>query len=232
MPRQKATPLRLALATAATLALLPLTPPLNSPLGPSQIAKAHTVEIEGDVGATLHIEPNDTPRAGEESLSWFALTRKGGETIPLSACDCQLSIYSQPKSDTALLTPSLNPVDAEGYQDIPGARFAFPNVGAYTLTLSGTPKQPEDFTPFELNFDVTVAAGQSAPAQPSEDSSELPTETTTPAESDISVIADGEITEPVVEQRFPKSLLFGLLGLGTAVVLGSAIFFSHNKQKT
>lgn len=45
-------------------------------------ASAHKVKTTADVGATLHIEPNDTPRAGEVTRAWFALTRKGGKVIP------------------------------------------------------------------------------------------------------------------------------------------------------
>ena len=60
---------------------------------------AHQVEVSKDVGATIHIEPNDTPRAGKSNLAWFALTRKGGKIIPLAQCKCELEVYSQqPKS--------------------------------------------------------------------------------------------------------------------------------------
>ena len=38
-------------------------------------AKAHQVKVADDVGATLHIEPNDTPRAKEASQAWFASSR-------------------------------------------------------------------------------------------------------------------------------------------------------------
>ncbi|NJL42274.1 MAG: hypothetical protein HC935_00390 [Pseudanabaena sp. SU_2_4] len=54
-------------------------------------AYAHQVEISSDVGATLHIEPDDKPKAGQPTQVWFALTTKGGQVIPLSACDCQLN---------------------------------------------------------------------------------------------------------------------------------------------
>lgn len=125
-------------------------------------AQAHQVEIVDDVGATLHVEPNDTPKAGEEVLAWFALTKKGGRTIPLSDCDCELTVTAQ-ADDSALLTPSFSAVDAEGYTDIPGARFTFPAVGAYTLLLKGSPAGNGDFTPFELDFELTVAAGVRSP---------------------------------------------------------------------
>lgn len=132
----------------------------------STTARAHEVEIEGDVGATLHIEPNDVPKAGESVLAWFALTRPGGETIPLANCDCTLAVYAQTKDrpyedQTPALTPDLLAVDAEGYQDIPGARLTFPSVGTYTLVISGKPKQEEDFAPFTLAFEKTIASASS-----------------------------------------------------------------------
>lgn len=125
---------------------------------------AHKIEVSGDVGGTVHIEPNDNPRAGTPSLAWFALTRQGGELIPLEDCTCQLSVYAQPRqaADTPLEQPSLEPVSVEGYRNIPGADITFPQVGAYELVLQGEPKTPNAFQPFELTFAVTVAVGQTA----------------------------------------------------------------------
>ena len=124
-----------------------------------QMAIAHQVEISGSVGGTIHIEPNDTPRAGEENLTWFALTKRGGQTIPLSACDCSLAIYTQPyrEGDEAIATPDLRAVSAEGYNGIPGADITFPTAGAYELILTGNPATSGAFPPFELTFSVTVA---------------------------------------------------------------------------
>jgi len=124
-------------------------------------ASAHKIETAEDVGATLHIEPSDTPRAGETALTWFALTRKGGKIIPLNECDCELAVYSEPRETAAapLAKPNLEPVSAERYQDIPGANITFPKPGAYQLELSGKPANDDSFKPFELKFDVTVATG-------------------------------------------------------------------------
>jgi len=121
----------------------------------------HKVQVSADVGATLHIEPNDNPRAGEPTQAWFALTRKGGQPIPLAQCNCQLAVYAEPHTpgEPALLEPSLQPITAERFQGIPGAEITFPKPGIYELQLNGTPAKGSSFKPFELKFQVTVAAG-------------------------------------------------------------------------
>lgn len=126
-------------------------------------ATAHQVQIDQQVGGTTHIEPNDNPRAGEPSLIWFALTRKGGELIPLKQCQCELAVYKKPNTKSASLQkPALKAVTAEGYQGIPGADITFPQVGTYELVLKGKPISTGNFQPFELKFTITVAAGQNA----------------------------------------------------------------------
>ena len=117
-------------------------------------------------------------------LAWFALTRRGGETIPLSSCECTVAIYAQSDSDNPVATPSLQAVDSEGYQGIPGATFTFPDVGAYTLIISGSPKAAQDFSPFELSFNVIVAARASASnASDASETSETSETNETPAET-------------------------------------------------
>jgi len=128
---------------------------------------AHKVEVAGDVGGTLHIEPNDNPRAGEPSQAWFALTRRGGRVIPLSQCNCQLAVYAEPYAagEPPLLEPQLEPVAAERYQGIPGAEVVFPKPGIYQLQLNGKPVSGGRFKPFEFKFEVTVAGGSTQNAQ-------------------------------------------------------------------
>lgn len=184
-------------------------------------ALAHQVEIQADVGATLHIEPSDTPKAGENVLAWFALTRKGGQTIPLEDCDCTLTVMMR-SPQAAPLEPALKAVEAEGYQGIPGATFTFPEVGAYTLTIQGTPKQANDFTPFELDFDVTVAAGQAVPPSLEEEDADAPAPTNPPAEPAVAPKAQSANTSQ------------GLwIGIGSVVLLGiAATLLLRSQQKS
>ncbi len=134
-------------------------------------ATAHKVETTADVGGTLHIEPNDNPRAGESSQTWFALTRKGGKVIPLVQCNCQLAVYAEPHTpgEPALLEPALKPVNAEIYQGIPGADITFPKPGIYQLQLTGKPTNGANFKPFAFTFEVTVATGNTVDTKNTQD---------------------------------------------------------------
>ncbi len=137
-------------------------------------AIAHQVEIHNDVGATIHLEPNDTPLAGAPSLVWFALTQRGGSIITLAECDCTLTVYDA--THQVIATPALTPTTAEGFQNIPSATVTFPKVGNYELVLTGTPLANADFAPFELRYTVVVAgqakgsANMSATDRPSQPS--------------------------------------------------------------
>jgi hypothetical protein len=122
------------------------------------LAKAHTVHLNRDVAATFHIEPNHNPKAGQPSQAWFALTRKGGELIPLAECDCRLAIYTEPRQPNAkpILEPALTPITAEQFKGIPAAEIVFPQAGAYILEIRGSAKLPGGFNPFVLSYPVVV----------------------------------------------------------------------------
>lgn len=121
-------------------------------------AIAHNVQVEQDVAVTFHIEPDHSPRAGEPAQAWFALTRRGGESIPLSECDCSLAVYANPRTPDAqpLLNPNLKAINAEQYSEIPGATLIFPQDGAYELEISGSPRDGSSFEPFSFTYTVNV----------------------------------------------------------------------------
>lgn len=122
---------------------------------------AHTVKVSGDVGGLLHIEPYDNPVAGKPALAWIALTKRGGQLIPLAQCNCQLAVYPEPHTEGVtppLLKPRLRAVSAQQYQGVPGAEIVFPKAGAYELEFSGTPKAGASFRPFQLSYTVNVSS--------------------------------------------------------------------------
>jgi hypothetical protein len=120
---------------------------------------AHKVKTSNEIGATIHVEPADRARTNEQTVIWFALTRKGGQTVPLRDCQCQLQVLQLP-SKQAVMQPGLQPINAEKYQGIPSATVLFQQPGAYLLELSGQPQAGANFQPFKLQFDLTVAPGK------------------------------------------------------------------------
>ncbi|MGB3263092.1 MAG: hypothetical protein WBA89_03960 [Microcoleus sp.] len=134
-------------------AAIPTAPHFNS-----TSVLAHEVEVSGDVAATFHLEPNHNPRAGETARVWFALTRRGGQIIPLEQCNCKLAVYPKQhkQGDKPLMQPPLKAISAEKYRGIPGADIVFPKAGIYELQLSGTAKTAANFKPFKLSYTVTV----------------------------------------------------------------------------
>lgn len=105
------------------------------------------------MGAIIHLDPNDAPRAGQASSAWFKLTQRGGTVISADDCNCQLTIYSQVTKQP--ITDHLPLMIAAADPQAIGTTLTFPNVGAYTLVLSGQSKD-DRFDPFELEFPVTV----------------------------------------------------------------------------
>ena len=134
-------------------AAIPSAPQLNS-----ISVLAHEVEVSGDVAATFHLEPNHNPRAGQPARVWFALTRRGGQIIPLEQCNCKLGVYlkERKEGDKPLMQPPLKAISAERYKGIPGADIVFPKAGIYELELSGTAQNKANFKPFKLTYTVTV----------------------------------------------------------------------------
>ncbi len=123
--------------------------------------QAHNVEVSEDIACTFHITPNHNPKVGKPSLAWFALTRKGGKSVPFSECDCQLNVYAQPRNAESkpIMNPELKGIDTEQYQEIPGAEITFPKAGVYELEIIGSAKEGQNFQPFKFTYSVTVTGG-------------------------------------------------------------------------
>lgn len=185
-------------------------------------AVAHDVQIADDVGATLHIEPNDIARAGEPTELWFALTQAGGTVIPLENCDCTLTLYDS--QNAAVVSPPLTPVSAEGFQDIPGATVTFPDVGAYELVLTGQPQSAEQFSDFELRFAVTVASrGAGPPPAPTVAEETAPPDSESAAGDVTTAPADESAGAVATTSETPTPTSTSNLGMGAAILGGAVV---------
>ncbi len=181
-------------------------------------AIAHNVEIANDVAVTMHIEPNHNPKAGEPSLAWFALTRKGGQLVPAGECACQLNVYSEPyKAGTPpILQQTLTGINAEQYRDIPGSTVTFPKAGQYILEITGKPKGEASFTPFALRYTVTVTGGTPI-TSPNSVKSPLPSVTTTQP-----------TVSPATQPHLGLPLVIGVI---VAITLGTVALWLIRQRK-
>lgn len=211
-----------------------MSPVLNSQANTQPFLLAHQTKISGEVGGTHHIEPNDTPRAGETVTAWFALVKAGGQSIALADCNCQVAVYSTPHQDGdgAIATPPLTAIDVEGQTNVPAADIVFPVVGAYELVISGSAKGSVAFSPFELRFPITVAAG----VKTDETSDVKPTQSSEPAASPststeiTAATSPNGTSEPSASANvFPVGIVGGVLaGL---LLLGASAFLLRRNQR-
>jgi len=111
-------------------------------------------QMSSAVGASLHLEPHDMPRAKQASPAWFMLTQRGGSLIPPQNCACQVAVYDSNHQAIAPNLP-LSTTLVESHQAI-GTTMTFPTPGTYMVVLSGR-SQDESFQPFELTFPVIVS---------------------------------------------------------------------------
>ncbi|MBE9138463.1 hypothetical protein IQ254_14905 [Nodosilinea sp. LEGE 07088] len=176
-------------------------------------AQAHKTEISGNVAGTWHLEPNHSAKAGEPARVWVALTQQGGQLIPLDQCDCTLSVYRVSQTGEApIMQPTLTAMSPESFEDIPGAEITFPEVGEYSIVLTGSPRADATFSPFELSYTTVVAAGSTRPSIPPGQS-----------ETDQSSVPDTEQGS----NRRPWKVALAVGGLGLAI----AAAFRLRQQK-
>lgn len=134
---------------------------------------AHQIKSDGDVGGTIHIEPNEPPHTGVPSQVWLGLARRGGDFLAPDRCNCRLLVYASPvePGEAPLQQATLDGSTMQNFEAVFDQDITFPDVGIYELVVQGEPKTAGEFEPFELRFDVTVATiGQASPV-PSTDSS-------------------------------------------------------------
>ncbi len=177
----------------------------------SHPAAAHTVKTGADIAATFHLEPSHNPKAGEPATVWFALTKLGGEIVPLKDCDCQLQVQQSGKS---VAQPILKALSVEQYQDIPSSEVVFPSVGVYNLEISGKPKTDNAFAAFKFAYQVTVQPGnpQSSSPNPAQ------TQSATPDRQPPTAAISASTSAPIGPGPW---LVGGAIG---AVVMGVMIF--------
>ncbi len=114
---------------------------------------AHEMKTGGTASALIHINPNDRAITGKESEILFLISDKD-KKFKLENCDCQAEIIF---GTTTLLTQPLI-ASKTSYHGIfgPAIPFIFPHSGVYTIKLSASPKNEQDFEEFYISYNISV----------------------------------------------------------------------------
>lgn len=116
------------------------------------VASAHVLKVDGDIGAVLHINPDDNPTVGESTDYVMSFEDASGR-FSLPKCDCMVSIV---RNGQTLVTKPL----ANSGNEISENHYTFTKPGVYDMRFTGTPKQSGNFQPFTLDYEVRVTDGQ------------------------------------------------------------------------
>ncbi len=115
------------------------------------VAQAHVLEADGDIGAVLHILPDDSPSSGIPTTYELAFEDTSGR-LRLSECNCTVTVRG---SDQVVRSSLLNVAGRLGSSN----SVTFPRADIYTIEVEGKPKQADSFQPFKLSYIVRVNAG-------------------------------------------------------------------------
>lgn len=117
-------------------------------------ASAHVLKVDGDIGAVLHINPDDNPTIGGPTDYIISFADNSGK-FSLPKCHCTISfILDSQTVDQRPLATSSGTVSEN--------RYTFKTPGVYTIRVSGAPITPGAFQSFQLNYQVRVGGGASS----------------------------------------------------------------------
>ncbi len=115
----------------------------------SSLVSAHAFETDGNMTVILHVEPDDSPRAGQKQQLVF-FYKDATQQFTSKNCNCRVTI-TRPDGSTSY----------SGLAQASGAQsnelsYTFQSSAVYGLTLSGTPRSAGSFQPFVIRYDVHV----------------------------------------------------------------------------
>jgi hypothetical protein len=117
------------------------------------ITYAHVLKTDGNIGAVLHIDPDDDPIAKEQSTLVFEFKDKQGKFIPKN-CDCTFSVTEDGKE---ISSQPLFQNNADQSSTNASVFYTFSEKNIYQIKIAGKPNSPDAFQAFSLIFDVRVA---------------------------------------------------------------------------
>ncbi len=116
-------------------------------------AYAHILKTDGNIGAVLHIDPDDDPFVGQQASFFFEFKDKQNKFTPQN-CDCTFSITEDGKE---IFSQPLFQNNSSPSLDNASVFFTFPEKNVYQVKVTGKPNPADAFQKFTLTYDVRVA---------------------------------------------------------------------------
>lgn len=133
------------------LILLMFIPTLSLSL-PSPVL-AHTLVTDNNIGAVMHIDPDDDPVAGSPANFFFEFKDKQNRFDP-SKCSCVAAIYQQGQK---IFSQSLFQDNSSPSLSNSSFSYTFPDKDVYELKVTGSPINGASFQSFALTYDIRVS---------------------------------------------------------------------------
>jgi hypothetical protein len=127
-------------------------------------ASAHVVKSDGNIGVTIHVNPDDDPIVGQPASFFLEIVDKTDKFKPTD-CNCIATITENGNQiySTALFTGT----QANDVSAAPFFSYTFPEKNIYTVKISGSPKTSDAFQTFSISYDLRVARDARTPAKTS-----------------------------------------------------------------
>lgn len=116
------------------------------------IVKAHVLESDSDIGAILHVYPDDNLISGRP-VNYILSFQDVRKHFSLFECDCTVTY----KLDG--VTVATQPLETSSKLDSRNS-VTFDEPGEYIIEVSGQPNRGSNFQPFKLVYEKRVATGE------------------------------------------------------------------------
>lgn len=110
--------------------------------------QAHFLAVDGSIGATLHIDPDDAPKAHSPATFFFDIADRTNK-FQLANCNCHVII-----SESGHVLSSNN-LAVTGFSQS-SLSFTFPGLDVYKIELIGKPEATGQFQPFTISWNIRV----------------------------------------------------------------------------
>lgn len=114
-------------------------------------AKAHVLQADDNIGAILHILPDDNPVSGRQ-IEYVLSFEDTTSRFSLFNCDCM--VRYKLNGEVVATRPLISNYDKDSRNS-----YTFPGPGVYTLEITGRPLAGAEFQAFDIDFTVRVSSG-------------------------------------------------------------------------